>query len=82
MVWQFNTIFKSPIAFRSLYHESGSCPSASQALPISARQTRYCRVEPKARRAHMADQVKTRRVCFSLPLIPESEPRQAVHDLC
>lgn len=46
MVWQFNTIFKSPTAFRSLYHESSSCPSASQALPISARQTRYCRVEP------------------------------------
>lgn len=46
VVLQFSNIFKSLAVFWSLYHESSNCPSASQALPTSTRQTRYCRGEP------------------------------------
>lgn len=46
VVSQFNDIFKSLTVFWPLYHVSSDGPSASQALPTPARQTRHCRAEP------------------------------------
>lgn len=91
VVWQFNKIkiltktsSKLHLYFGH-YITKAMILNVSWILSITARQTRYCRVEPgKTKDLQVANQVKTCRFCFSLPLVfvSVSKPRQTMHDLC